>query len=150
MRDTRRAREEWLRDVGRDLRAGVVSRALDVLRERGAVREHVTHDEARVALVRSCAEAMRAGKSVLLVATRNDAVKAMNELAREAIAETLGEERIYATDFGERAFAIGEALVGPERALGVSTVLSLAGPHRRRRLCPRVVGRGAPGTLRRM
>jgi len=29
-----RAREEWLRDVGRDLRAGVVSRALDVLREK--------------------------------------------------------------------------------------------------------------------
>jgi len=118
MRDTRRAREEWLRDVGRDLRAGVVSRALDVLRERGAVREHGTHDEARVALVRSWAEATHAGKSALLVATRNDDVKAMNELARQTIAETLGEERVYATDFGERAFAIGEVLVGRERAHG--------------------------------
>jgi hypothetical protein len=32
---TRRATEEWLRDVATDLRAGVVSRALDVLREKG-------------------------------------------------------------------------------------------------------------------
>ncbi len=46
-----------------DLRAGVVSRALDVLREKGAVREHRTHDEARSALVRSWAEATRAGKA---------------------------------------------------------------------------------------
>ena len=118
MSDTRRAREEWLRDVGRDLRAGVVSRALDMLRERGAVREHVTHDEARVALVRSWAEATGAGKSALLVATRNDDVRAMNELAREAIKEQLGEGRVYATDFGDRTFAIGEALVGRERAHG--------------------------------
>lgn len=57
MRDTRRASEEWLRGVARDRRAGVVSRALDVLREKGAVREHATHDDARVALVRSWAEA---------------------------------------------------------------------------------------------
>jgi len=42
----------------------------------------------------------------------------MNELAREAIHERLRAERIYATDFGERAFAIGEALVGRERAHG--------------------------------
>jgi len=118
MRDTRRAREEWLRDVGRDLRAGVVSRALDVLRERGAVREHGTHDEARAALVRSWAEATHAGKSALLVATRNDDVKAMNALARKAMKEELGEERVYATDFGERAFAIGEVLGGRERAHG--------------------------------
>jgi len=118
MSDTRRAREKWLRDVGRDLRAGVVSRALDVLREKGAVREHATHDDARVALVRSWAEATHGGKSALLVATRNDDVRAMNGLAREAIKERLGEERVYATDFGERSFAIGEALVGRERAHG--------------------------------
>jgi len=42
----------------------------------------------------------------------------MNELAREAIKGKLGDERVYATDFGERAFAIGEALVGRERAHG--------------------------------
>jgi ATP-dependent exoDNAse (exonuclease V) alpha subunit len=88
------------------------------LRERGAVREHGTHDEARAALVRSWAEATRAGKSVLLVASRNDDVRAMNELAREAVRERLGEERTYGTDFGERAFAIGDVLVGRERAHG--------------------------------
>jgi hypothetical protein len=115
---TRRASQEWMRDVATDLRAGVVSRALDVLREKGAVREHRTHDEARVALVRSWAEATRAGKSALLVASRNDDVRAMNELAREAVRERIGEERVYATDFGERAFGIGDVLVGRERAHG--------------------------------
>ncbi len=88
------------------------------LREWGAVPEHATHDEARVALVRSWAEATRDGKSALLVATRSDDVRALNELARSAIAEALGEERLYATDFGERAFAIGDVLVGRERAHG--------------------------------
>jgi hypothetical protein len=116
MRESRRAREGWLRDVGRDLRGGVVSRALDVLREKGAVREHGTHDEARASLVGSWAAATRAGKSALLVASRNDDVRAMNGLAREAVRERLGEERTYATDFGERAFAIGDTLVGRERA----------------------------------
>ena len=82
------------------------------------MREHRTHDEARVALVRSWAEATRAGKSALLVASRNDDVRAMNELAREAVRERIGEERIYATDFGERSFGIGDVLVGRERAHG--------------------------------
>jgi hypothetical protein len=118
LRDTRRAREPWLREVAQDLRAGVVSRALDVLREKGAVREYDTHEEARAALVRSWTQATRAGESALLVATRNDDVQAMNELAREALRERLGEERVYATDFGERVFAIGELLVGRERAHG--------------------------------
>jgi hypothetical protein len=118
LRDTRRAREPWLREVAKDLRAGVVSRALDVLREKGAVREYGTHEEAREALVRSWARATRAGQSALLVATRNDDVRAMNELAREALRERLGEERVYATDFGDRVFGIGELLVGRERAHG--------------------------------
>ena len=68
------------------MRAGVVLRALDTLRDKGGVREHMTHDDARVALVWSCVEATRAGKNALLAATRNDDVRAMNELAREAIA----------------------------------------------------------------
>jgi ATP-dependent exoDNAse (exonuclease V) alpha subunit len=42
----------------------------------------------------------------------------MNELAREAVRERIGEERVYATDFGERSFGIGDVLVGRERAHG--------------------------------
>jgi ATP-dependent exoDNAse (exonuclease V) alpha subunit len=96
----------------------VASRALDVLRDKGAVREFGTHDEARAALVRSWADATRAGKSALLVASRNDDVRAMNELARAAVGERIGEERVYATDFGERTFGVGDLLVGRERAHG--------------------------------
>jgi ATP-dependent exoDNAse (exonuclease V) alpha subunit len=84
----------------------------------GAVRGHLTHDEARAALVRSWADVTRAGKSALLVASRNDDVRAMNELAREAVRERIGEERVYATNFGERTFGIGDVLVGRERAHG--------------------------------
>ena len=71
--------------------------------------------------------ATRAGRSALLVATRNDDVRAMNELAREALRERLGEERVYATDFDERVFAIGELLVGRERAHGASTAIATRG-----------------------
>jgi ATP-dependent exoDNAse (exonuclease V) alpha subunit len=52
------------------------------------------------------------------VASRNDDVRAMNELARKAVLERIGEERVYATDFGERTFGIGDVLVGRERAHG--------------------------------
>ncbi len=76
------------------------------------ISKHGTHDEARAALARSWAEVTGAGKSALLVASRNDDVRVMNELAREAVRERLGDERSYATDFGERAFAIGDTLVG--------------------------------------
>ncbi len=97
-------------------------RALDVLREKGAVREHASHNDARGALVRSSAEATRTGKSALLAASRNDDVRAMNELAREAVRHSrpsaIGEERVYATDFGERTFGVGDVLVGRERAHG--------------------------------
>ena len=82
------------------------------------MREHRTHDAAREALVRAWAQATRAGKSALLVASRNDDVRAMNELAREAVRERIGEQRVYATDFGERTFGIGDVLVGRERAHG--------------------------------
>jgi len=54
----------------------------------------------------------------LLVASRNDDVRMMNELARGAVRERLDEERSYTTDFGECAFAIGDNLVGRERAHG--------------------------------
>ena len=36
----------------------------------------------------------------------------MNGLAREAVREQLGNERTYATDFGEPAFAIGDVRAG--------------------------------------
>jgi hypothetical protein len=85
-----------------------------------------THEEAREALVRAWAQATRAGQSALLVATRNDDVGAMNELAREALRERLGEERVYATDFGERVFGIGE-LLGV--VLFLVQKVSVANPH---------------------
>jgi hypothetical protein len=54
-----------------------------------------------LALVRLWAQATRAAKSALLLASRNDNVRAMNELAQEAVRER-----------------IGDVLVGRERAHG--------------------------------
>ncbi len=71
-----------------------------------------------MALVRLWAQATRAAKSALLFASRNDNVRAMNELAQEAVREPIGEGRVYATDFGERSFGLGDVLVGRERAHG--------------------------------
>jgi hypothetical protein len=118
LRTTRRANEAWLRGVATDLRAGVVSRALDVLRDKGAVREFLRSRRRARGARAVVAQATRAGKSALLVASRNDDVRAMNELAREAVRERIGQERVYATDFGERTFGIGDVLVGRERAHG--------------------------------
>jgi AAA domain/Relaxase/Mobilisation nuclease domain len=84
---TRRAQEQWLRDVGSDMRAGRTARALDVLRERSCIAEHATTDEAMRALVgRYMAD-------------------------RGVAAGNVGEERMYETAFGKRTFAVGERVV---------------------------------------
>ena len=51
---TRRASEEWLRDVAGNLCATVMSRALDVMRDTGVVRTFATQEAARAALAFSC------------------------------------------------------------------------------------------------
>lgn len=111
---TRRADEQWLRDVGTDLRAGRTARALGVLRERGAIGEYETGKAAMQGLVQRYAADIRAGQSALLIATRRRDVDALNSLARESLRPGLGEERSYSTGFGPRDFAIGDRVVTRE------------------------------------
>jgi hypothetical protein len=119
---TRRAEEQWLRDVGTDLRAGRTSRALDVLRERGAIGEYETTPAAMRMLVDRYAADIRAGESALLIATRRRDVDALNTLARESLRSGLGDERVYSTGFGRREFAIGERVVTREPDAANKTV----------------------------
>jgi ATP-dependent exoDNAse (exonuclease V) alpha subunit len=111
---TRRAEEQWLRDVGTDLRAGRTARALDTLRDRGAIGEYETAGDAKASLVKSYATDVRNGESALLIATRTADVDDLNRLAREQLRDRLGMERTYSTGFGTRAFAIGETVVTRE------------------------------------
>ncbi len=111
---TRRAHQLWMREVGQDLRLGRTSKALDTLREHGAVREHQSSDDAKVALAQHYADAVRADKSALLIATRTEDVAELNELARAELRHALGDERPYSTAFGARRFAVGEQIVTRE------------------------------------
>jgi hypothetical protein len=111
---TRRAEEQWLRDVGTDLRAGRTARALDTLRDRGAIGEYETAGDAKTSLVKRYATDVRNGESALLIATRTADVDDLNRLAREQLRDRLGAEQMYSTGFGKRAFAIGETVVTRE------------------------------------
>jgi ATP-dependent exoDNAse (exonuclease V) alpha subunit len=119
---SRRAQEPWLREVAGDLRAGLTSRALGELREHGAIAEHRTTAEAKAALIDGWARDVLAERDVLLIATRRTDVADLNERARRALRERLGEERTYTTAFGERAFAIGEQLVARKADRASETV----------------------------
>lgn len=108
---SRRAQEPWLREVAADLRAGLTPRALDELRAHGSIAEHRTTDEAKTALIAGWAADVRDNRDVLLIATRRKDVAELNDLARAALAERLGEARTYSTAFGAREIAVGEQLV---------------------------------------
>ena len=111
MARSRRAQEPWLREVAADLRAGLTPRALDALRAHGSIAEHRTTDEAKTALIAGWAADVRAEREVLLIATRRKDVAELNELARAALADKLGEARPYTTAFGAREIAVGEQLI---------------------------------------
>jgi hypothetical protein len=111
---TRRAQEQWLRDVGTDLRAGRVGRAMGVLRERGCVAEHERNAEAMGMLVGRYTADVRDGQDALLIASRRAEVGQLNAMVREAMRDRLGAERTYTTAFGARAFAVNDRVVTRE------------------------------------
>ena len=61
--ETRRARALWLREVGRDMREGRTTRALDTLLSRGKIGEHETREAAMKPLVERYAEDVRAERA---------------------------------------------------------------------------------------
>jgi hypothetical protein len=111
MQTSRRAKDEWLREVAGDLRAGIVPRALGTLREHGCIAEYATADEAKARLVADWSRDIHAGRDALLTAVKRVDVAELNELARATLTDRLGEARPYMTAFGEREIAVGEVLV---------------------------------------
>jgi AAA domain len=119
---SRRAKDEWLQQVAVDLRAGRTGMGLDALRDHGGIGEYRDGDEAKAALVREWSADVRAGKDVLLLATRRKDVAELNELAREALGDRLGEAREYSTSFGRRTIGVGELLVARHANKDTNTV----------------------------
>jgi len=109
--ETRRATSEWLRSVGKDMREGRTTRALDTMREHGAIGEYETRNDAMRVLVDRYVADIRAGRTAVMVATTRRAVDELNVLARKALANDLGERREYSTAYGQRDFAVGDQVV---------------------------------------
>jgi len=109
--ETRRANAEWLRSVGKDMREGRTTRALDTMREHGAIGEYETRSDAMRVLVDRYVADIRAGRTAVMVATTRRVVDELNVLTREALGDALGERRDYSTAYGQRDFAIGDQVV---------------------------------------
>lgn len=150
MQHSRRAQQPWLREVASDLRTGHTPHALDVLRKHGAIGEYRSAGEAKAALVAAWAADVRADRAVLLIGARRSDVADLNERAREALSDRLGEARAYSTAYGERQIAVGELLVARVADRGTQTVngdaLRVLGHREDGRLDLQRVRDGAPVT----
>lgn len=123
--EIRRQREAWQRDATRELATGRTSDALDRYEAAGKVVGHETRALAREALVAGWNEVRQTdpvASQVMLAHTRAD-VAELNQLARVRMRESgaLGEDRVLATERGERTFAPGDRLMflRNERSLAV-------------------------------
>jgi hypothetical protein len=116
---TRRAREQWLRACATDLRSGRVAPALDALRTHGGIAQHQTHDDACEALAAKYVAGLAGGCEALLLADRNDDVRALNRAVQSRLhaAGALGVGREYYSIYdGSTAVHVGDVLAIRGRA----------------------------------
>jgi len=123
--EVRRQRQDWQRDATRQLATGRTAEALRVYQEKGMIRGAATREEARAALVAGW-DADRRGnpaQSRLILSHTRDEVRALNDLARDALKRdgTLAAEIAVKTASGERLFAENDRIMflRNERDLGV-------------------------------
>ena len=121
----RRQGENWQRQASQDFARHRTSEGLEAYAERDGVRFSQTRDEARGEIVRDVLKDMseRPDGSRIVLAHRRADVRELNgaiRAARQEGGELLGE-RSYATNDGERRFAIGDRVLFLEnnRDLGV-------------------------------
>ncbi|MBM2709941.1 Ti-type conjugative transfer relaxase TraA [Mesorhizobium caraganae] len=121
----RRQREDWQRDATRDLATGRIGAAISAYDAQGMVHQAATRDEARGELVERWDRERQAypEASRIILTHTNDAVRALNQAARERMraAGYLGAEVHVDVDRGARAFASGDRVMflRNERGLGV-------------------------------
>ena len=120
-----RQRDAWQREASMAFARSRTAEGLALYAERGAVRFRDDKAETMRAVVGDVLSDMKShpNGSRLVLAHRRADVRALNEAIRTGWRETgrLGEEKVYQTDEGERAFAPGDRLLFREnnRGLGV-------------------------------
>ncbi|MFG1404232.1 Ti-type conjugative transfer relaxase TraA [Xanthobacter sediminis] len=130
----RRQREEWMQDASRDFASGdsqKFARAMGAYRDHGAIRQTLTNDEARAALVeewtnirieiRAQKEAKGEtlqGNEMIVLAHTNANVRALNDAMRGVLQDAgeLKDARGFTTEGGTREFAVGDRLLFLENA----------------------------------
>ncbi len=123
--EVRRQREDWQRDVTRDLADGKTGNALEAYRSRGMVHGAQTREQARGHLIDRWDRERRSEpeRSRIILTHTNDEVRALNEAARERMraAGDLGHDVRLVVERGERSFAGGDRVMflQNERGLGV-------------------------------
>jgi Ti-type conjugative transfer relaxase TraA len=152
--EVRRQREGWQQQATRELATGRTEAALGRYEAAGMVESHVTLDAAREALVAGWDASRRAEPeaSQIMLAYRRDDVRDLNQRARAVRREAgeLGEDRVLATERGEKGFAVGDRVyfLRNDRGLGVKngTLGTLIGIDAAgEQLTVQVVGAGSTG-----
>ncbi|MFG1298066.1 Ti-type conjugative transfer relaxase TraA, partial [Xanthobacter sp. V13C-7B] len=130
----RRQREAWMQDASRDFASGDgvrFNRAMGAYKDHGAIRQTVTNDEARAALVQEWTnqrneiraekeargEALQ-GNEMIVLAHTNANVRALNDDMRGVLQDAgdLTNARKFTTEAGTREFAVGDRLLFLENA----------------------------------
>lgn len=126
LEDVRRQKEAWAQEATRSFARGDTHAALEAYRSRGFVREHENGETAIGAIIadwwtaRDARAAAAAGEGrtlrgdeLLVLAHRNDDVRAINDGIRAGMIERglLGAQSEFRTQRGNRQFAAGDRLV---------------------------------------
>jgi Ti-type conjugative transfer relaxase TraA len=126
LEDVRRQQEAWAQEATRSFARGDTRAALEAYRSRGFVREHENGEAAIGAIIadwwtaRDAKAAAAAGEGralrgdeLLVLAHRNDDVRAINDGIRVGMIERglLGAQSEFRTQRGNRQFATGDRLV---------------------------------------
>ncbi|TIV71273.1 MAG: Ti-type conjugative transfer relaxase TraA [Mesorhizobium sp.] len=123
--EVRRQREDWQRDVTRDLATGRTGAAIRAFDTHGMLHAAQTREQARNDLIDRWDRDRQASpdRSRIILTHTNDEVRALNEAARGRLREAgdLGDEVRLALERGQRSFASGDRVMflQNERGLGV-------------------------------
>ena len=123
--EVRRQREDWQRDVTRDLATGRTGHALEAYSSHGMVHEAQAREQARGDLIERWDRDRQASpdRTRIILTHTNDEVRALNEAARMRMraAGDLGNEVRVTVERGDRGFARGDRVMflQNERGLGV-------------------------------
>lgn len=115
LEEVRRQREDWQREASQDFAAQRTTEALEAYDAHGAIRFEKATDEAMAALVGDCVADTLAhpDKSRIALAHRRVDIRELNQGVRDELkaAGKIGDDQLYRTRDGMRAFGVGDRLM---------------------------------------